>query len=299
MRRLLGAAALCALLLSGCGDANGNPAPSESLTATSPEVATSTAPVDSDQATATRSAAPSATAATGTASAAPTSVAPAPTAAPTEGAAPAPTTTPVEPTTPGVSACTAEALSEDILGFGGGVELFFCDGDWAYAAYPAAPGAPQFIAQRVEGRWFHAVAFGDPVCPQDLVTRGAPMSIAKLLPGCDEPSPTAEPTTGPPTGAPTGPAPTNPAPTTPPPAPDCVINTNLYGDTHAELIGVTCADATAEWELAEANAEPSWTIPWVTPTGWECFVSPYEAESKAAGACYGPDGRAYFTLYLP
>ena len=55
----------------------------------------------------------------------------------------------------------------------------------------------------------------------------------------------------------------------------------------------------AEWELAEANTEPSWTIPWVTPTGWECFVTPYDATSKAAGSCYGPDGTAYFTLYLP
>ncbi|MCK0111741.1 hypothetical protein MWU75_06275 [Ornithinimicrobium sp. F0845] len=285
MRRLLGAAALCALLLSGCGDASENPAPSDPVTSAPADVAPTTAVADAERVTSTG--APESTTATSTPSGpAETSQPATATAAPAP--PPAPTSEPSSPEpdpAPSTGECTGDRLSQDILGFPGGVEVYFCDGDWAYASYPDAPGDPEFIAQRVDGRWFHAVAIGDPVCREDLAARGAPPTIAKLLPGCDELPPTDPPTSAPPTTA--------------PPQPDCVINTVLYGDTYPELIGVSCADATAEWELAEANADPSWTVPWITPTGWECFVTPYDPTSKAAGACYGPDGHAYFTLYLP
>ncbi|NLG20486.1 MAG: hypothetical protein GX555_03515 [Actinomycetales bacterium] len=293
MRRLLGAAALCALLLSGCGDAD-NPAPSDPVTSAPADVAPTTAVADTDRVTATATPDTAEVTSTPAAPAEPT-----PTTAAATTPAPAPTSGAPGPA-PSTGACTGDQLSQDILGFPGGVHVYFCDGDWAFASYPDAPGAPEFIAQRVDGRWFHAVAIGDPVCSEDLAARGAPPSIAKLLPRCDELTPTAPPTTAPPTTAPpTTAPPTTAPPTTAPPQPACVINTNLYGDTHAELIGVTCVEATAEWELAEANAEPSWTIPWITPTGWECYVTPFDPESAAAGACYGPDGHAYFTLYLP
>lgn len=263
MRRLLGAAAVCVMLVAGCGSDTDNPAPSDPTTsatqdavATTAETVTETAGQDGEVATQT-----------GT-----------PEATSTE---PVAATTEAAPTRPAVSGCTDDEMSQDILGFPGGVSVFFCEGDWAYATYPQAPGAPEFIGERVGGRWFNAVAIGDPVCQGDLLERGAPPAIAKLLPPCGEaPDPTAPP-----------------APTAP--AGPCVITTQEYGDTHAELVGVTCDEATAEWTLAEASTEPSWTIPWVTPSGWECFVSPYDASSKAAGSCYGPDGSAYFTLYLP
>lgn len=292
--RCLAVLVVSAAVLTGCGDATDNPAPSETAPTASSDVTSTTAPADTDAQTATQrpTAAPT-TAATASApdpssgatgTAAPSAPIPAP--QPAEPSSPpqpsAPTSAPASaPTVP--SDCTGDALSEDILGFPGGVSVYFCDGDWAYAAYPNAPGAPEFIAERVDGRWFHAVTIGDPVCKDDLTSRGAPPAIAKLLPDCEEPAPTAPPTTPPPTE---------------PPTPDCVISTNLYGDTVADLIAVTCGDATAEWELAEANADPSWNVPWITPTGWECYVSPYDPESKAAGACYAPEGNAQFTLYV-
>ena len=288
---------VCAAVLAGCGDDTDNPAPSETAPTVSADVAPTTAPPDSDAVTATQ--APTATeeaetttsSSTATGNAAGTA-ATAPSAEPIATGA-AGTTPPAATTAPAAQGgCTEDVLSQDILGFPGGVSVYFCDGDWAYAVYPDAPGAPEFIAERVDGRWFHAVTIGDPVCREDLAARGAPPTIAKLLPGCEEPAPTAPPTSAPPTTAP----PT--APPTDPPAADCIISTNLYGDTVADLIAVTCGDATAEWELAEANAEPSWAIPWITPTGWECYVSPYDATSKAAGACYAPEGNAQFTLYV-
>jgi hypothetical protein len=268
------------MLVAGCGSDTDAPAPSDATpSATQDAVATTADPLaetagddpdaDVQTQTSTADAEPTPTATAGPTTAGPTTASP---VAPTSEAPPA---------RPAVSSCTDDALSQDILGFTGGVSVFFCEGDWAYAAYPNAPGAPEFIGERVGGRWFNAVAIGDPVCQDDLLTRGAPPAIAKLLPPCGE--------------APAPPAP--PAPTQP--EGPCVVNTDEYGDTHAELVQVTCAEATAEWELAEANAEPSWTIPWVTPSGWECFVTPYDPSSQAAGSCYGPDGSAYFTLYLP
>lgn len=271
MRRLLAAAAAAAVLLSACGDDTPDRVPADPTTTTAPTATTPTTTESAD-------AAPT--------SATPTlpSASPSPAATTTEPApeaAPAPTS--AAPARPAVTACEDDGLSQDILGFPGGVSVHFCESGWAFAAYPNAPGAPEFIAEQVDGRWFHAVAMGDPVCQDDLSARGAPASVSKLLPPCGE-TPTA---TAGPTGSPTD------------PAGPCVISTQEYGDTHADLIAVSCDGARAEWELAEANTEPSWTIPWVTPTGWECFVTPYDATSRAAGSCYGPDGTAYFTLYLP
>ena len=301
MRALISVVALSLMLLSGCGDSPSNPAPSDPTSTLTQDVApTSAAPTGAsgteDVSTSTGASSTGGSATGGAASATGSAAAPTSTGTltPTSPAAPPAATTPGAPT---VSGCTGDELSQDILGFTGGVSIFFCEGEWAYAAYPDAPGAPEFLAERIDGRWFHAVAIGDPVCKDDLVARGAPLSIAKLLPLCDEPP---VPTTAPPiTPDPTAPDPTTPDPTTPPAPEPCVIDTNLYGQTHADLTAVSCTDATAEWEVAEANAQPSWTIPWITPTGWECFVTPYDPTSKAAGACYGPDGTAYFTLYLP
>lgn len=276
MRRLLAAVAVSAVLLTGCGDSAQNPAPADPTPTSRTQDAVTTTEASDASAVSAEPTVESASAPTETTEAALEATAPdaAPDAAPV-----APTT----PARPAVTGCDNDGLSQDILGFAGGVSVHFCEGGWAFAAYPNAPDAPEFIAEQVDGRWFHAVAIGDPVCQDDLTTRGAPPSISKLVPPCGEaPSPTAPPTI----------SPTDPA--TP-----CVINTGEYGDTHADLVEVTCDEASAEWELAEANTEPSWTIPWVTPTGWECFVTPYDATSKAAGSCYGPDETAYFTLYLP
>lgn len=275
MRRLLAAAVAAAVLLSACGEDAQDRAPADPTTTTATTTATTTTTTTTQSADdAPTSAAPT-TVTTTSPSAATTTTEPAPQAAP------APTTTAAA--RPAVTPCDDDGLSQDILGFPGGVSVHFCEDGWALAAYPDAPGGPEFIAEQVDGRWFHAVAMGDPVCQDDLSARGAPASISKLVPPCGEaPAPTAAPT----------------APPTDPPA-VCVISTEEYGDTHADLVEVTCDGARAEWELAEANTEPSWTIPWVTPTGWECFVTPYDATSKAAGSCYGPDGTAYFTLYLP
>ncbi|USQ77617.1 hypothetical protein [Ornithinimicrobium cryptoxanthini] len=271
MRRLLAAAAAAAVLLSACGDDAQDRAPADPTTTTE-STATATTTEIADEAP--TSAAP--TTVTPTSASAETT-----TAEPAPEAAPAPTT--AAPARPAVTACDDDGLSQDILGFPGGVSVDFCEDGWAFAAYPNAPGAPEFIAEQVDGRWFHAVAMGDPVCQDDLSARGAPAAVSKLLPPCvDAPAPTAGPT-----GSPTD------------PVAACVVSTKEYGDTHADLVAVTCDGARAEWGLAEANTEPSWTIPWVTPTGWECFVTPYDATSKAAGSCYGPDGTAYFTLYLP
>lgn len=266
MRRLLAAAAAAAVLLSACGDDAPDRAPAD------PTPTTATTPTtESADATPTSAAPP-------LQSASPSAVATTSEPAPEATSEAAPTTA-----GPAVMACEDDGLSQDILGFPGGVSVHLCESGWAFAAYPNAPGAPEFIAEQVDGRWFHAVALGDPVCQDELSARGAPVSISKLVPACGE-TPTA---TAGPTGSPTD------------PAGPCVINTEEYGDTHADLLAVNCEGARAEWELAEANTEPSWTIPWVTPTGWECFVTPYDATSKAGGSCYGPDGTAYFTLYLP
>lgn len=289
LARSLAALLLCAAVLTGCGAETDNPAPSEATPTRSSDAAPTTAPDDADPVTATQR--PTATAVTAGVTTEPEEPVDVPSPSPSSTPAPAPaaptTTDPPAPSTtapPVAGGCTDDVLSQDILGFTGGVSVYFCDGDWAYAVYPDAPGAPEFLAERVEGRWFHAVTIGDPVCKGDLLTRGAPPAIAKLLPECDEPAPTAAPPTSP--------------PPTDPPAPDCVIPTILYGDTVADLTAVTCSDAAAEWTVAEANAEPSWTVPWVTPTGWTCYVTPYDATSKAAGACYAPQGNAQFTLYV-
>ena len=280
MRRLLAAVAVSAVLLTGCGDKAENPAPADptpTTAATTHDLDASTVTVEPTDAEATVAPPEATQATTGTTPATTTTTT-------TEASAPeaAPVAPPPAPVRPAVTGCDDDGLSQDILGFPGGVSVRFCEGGWAFATYPNAPDAPEFIAEQVGGRWFHSVALGDPVCQDDLTTRGAPPSISKLVPPCEAPAPTA-----PPTSPPTEPA-------TP-----CVINTGEYGDTRADLVEVTCDDASAEWELAESNTEPSWTIPWVTPTGWECFVTPYDPTSKAAGSCYGPDGTAYFTLYLP
>ncbi|WP_114905560.1 hypothetical protein [Ornithinimicrobium murale] len=288
MRRLhlrrLGTAALLVLALTGCGDqTTGNPAPSDPAPTTSSD----TAPTTADG---TTSDTPTSAEAEDTHDTDPVTDADPTTSAPTtedpsptsETAGPAPTSTDQPPATPASGECTDDSLSSDILGFTGGVRVDYCDDGWASAVYPEAPGAPAFIAETSNGRWFHAVSIGDPVCAEDLAARGAPSSITDLLPGCGAaPGPTTAPPT--PTG-PDGP---------------CTIQTALYGATDAELVGVSCDEATAEWQVAEANTEPSWKIPGVTPSGWECYVTPYEKTSAAAGSCYGPDGSAYFTLYVP
>lgn len=274
-----GAAALLALVLSACGDGTGDtPAPPDPAPTTSPSEVD-----DTDGTTATERP---------TDEARPTDTGPVTDAAPTTSA---PTTdgpevtgttaapsdpTEAAPTAPVSGACTDDSLSQDILGFTGGVSVDFCEGGWAAATYPDAPGAPEFIAETSGGHWFHAVTIGDPVCPEDLTARGAPSSIAELLPSCGT-DPTAAP-----------PAPTDPDE-------PCTIQTALFGSTTAELIGVSCSEATAEWQVAEANTTPSWTIPGTTPTGWECYVTPYDETSAAAGSCYGPDGSSFFTLYVP
>lgn len=276
----VGAATLLALMLTGCGDGTGDtPAPPDPAPTTNPSV------VDTDETTATEAATdePDTTTDTGPV----TEIAPT-TSGPTtddpevtqETAAPSEPTDDTAPTAPVSGACTDDSLSQDILGFTGGVSVDFCEGGWAAATYPDAPGTPEFIAETADGRWFHAVSIGDPVCPEDLTARGAPSSIAELLPSCG-----ADPTSAPPT-------PTDPDE-------PCTVQTALYGPTTAELIGVSCSGATAEWQVAEANTTPSWTIPGTTPTGWECYVTPYDETSAAAGSCYGPDGSSYFTLYVP
>lgn len=274
-----GAAALLALVLSGCGDGTGDtPAPPQ------PAPTTSISGVDdTDGETATERPTDQVSAS----DTAPTTQATATTSAPTttepeatEATATASDPTDAAPSAPVSGACTDDSLSQDILGFTGGVSVAFCEGGWAAATYPEAPGTPEFIAETSGGRWFHAVTIGDPVCPEDLTARGAPTSIAELLPSCGD-----EPTTAPP-------SPTDPDQ-------PCTVQTALYGPTTAELIGLSCSEATAEWQVAEANTTPSWTIPGTTPTGWECYVTPYDETSAAAGSCYGPDGSSYFTLYVP
>lgn len=318
MRALIGALALSVVLLTGCGDSPSNPAPSnpsstltQDVAPTSGDVATRTSGEFSAESTSTSGPATAAATTAGNATV-PSTTVPGTTTS-------VPTATSTGPTAPAPSACTGDALSQDILGFTGGVNVFFCEADWAYASYPDAPGAPQFIAERVDGRWFHVAATTDPVCKDELLARGAPPAIAKLMPVCSQgPAPTAAPTAPGPTGPqptepqPTGPEPTAPVPTAPEPtapnptdpaptepAPPCVIDTAQYGPAHADLTEVTCEEASAEWSVAEANAVPSWTIPWITPSGWECYVTPYDPTSEAAGSCYGPSGTAYFTLYLP
>lgn len=182
---------------------------------------------------------------------------------------------------PGASGCDADQVSSDLFGFPGGVSVTVCQDGWAAGVNQSAPGEPEFIAELVDGRWLLAVTLGDPVCQGDLIARGAPEAIAALLSPCAES-----------TAAPTSVAPTDPGG-------DCLISTVLYGQTRAELVGVDCAEARAEWQVAEANAEPSWTESIRTPGGWECYVTPYDPTSTAAGSCYGPAGSAYFTLYLP
>ncbi|WP_154402166.1 hypothetical protein [Ornithinimicrobium cavernae] len=279
--QLVGAVALLALLLSGCGDGTDtNPAPSgPSPSATSPVRPTTTDatedPTGDDGADST---APDAT---GTPN-------PSETAAPPptdQGATSEPVAQPSSepPVVTGEDACTADRLSTDLLGFPGSIRLHFCEAGWAYAVNLSAPEEPELLAELVDDRWLHAVTLGDPVCQDDLTARGAPASIAKLVPSCDELAPTAAPTVDP--------SPTDPG--------TCLVSTDLYGQTYAELVGVGCAEATAEWEVAEANAEPSWKFPFITPGGWECYVTPHDPTSEAAGSCYGPDGSAYFTLYLP
>lgn len=288
MRRLqlrrAGTAALLALVLAACGDATddnpapSDPAPSDPAVTSSADVAPTTADDTATQAPTSSDGEPTTDAPatdSATETAAPTTDDPGVT---DETAAPIQTSTP-SPDTPPHGECTGDSLSNDILGFTGGVTVDFCDDGWAYAVYPGAPDTPEFVAQRSGGRWFHAVTVGDPVCPADLTARGAPASIAELLPSCSA-----------------QPAPTTPATPTDPAKP-CTISTALYGSTSAELVGVSCGEAIAEWQVAEANAEPSWTIPVTTPSGWECYVTPFDKTSAAAGSCYGPDGSAYFTLY--
>lgn len=300
--RRVGTAALLALLLAGCGDSTGDgpeegPATSEAAATTTSDVAPTTDDPAEDSSsgdgagrddqdgddqsgdTAATTGSTGDDAATSTSEPtgpeAPTSLEP----APTETAAPTPSDPPADP---GQGSCADDTMSQDILGFTGGVAVDFCEDGWALAAYPGAPGQPEFIAQHSGGQWFHAVAMGDPVCQDDLAARGAPASISGLLPSCDgEAAPTSEPEP------------------TPPPAGSCTIGTALYGPTSAELVGVSCEEATAEWQVAEASDEPSWTIPVTTPGGWECYVTPYDQTSAAAGSCYGPDGSSYFTLYVP
>lgn len=280
-------AALLTLSLTACGDQTGdNPGPTDpdrtSSADTAPTTVEDTAPTtaeDTASEASTSDTAPTTDPAvtdTATETAAPTTVDP---TVPEETAAPTGISTSA-PDTPPHGECTNDSLSNDILGFTGGVTVDFCDDGWAFAAYPGAPDTPEFVAQVSGGRWFHIATLGDPVCPSDLVARGAPDSIAELLPSCDAaPSPTT----------------TEPAPTEP--GEPCTISTALYGATTAELVGVSCGEASAEWQVAEANGEPSWTVPVTTPGGWECYVTPYDQTSAAAGSCYGPDGSSYFTLY--
>ncbi|USQ81751.1 hypothetical protein [Ornithinimicrobium faecis] len=291
MRRLhlrrVGVAALLVLALAGCGDETGdNPAPSDAATTSSSDVAPTTADATTTDAPSGGDGEPSSGDAEPTTEAVVTDAATQTTVPTTddpsvtdETAAPIQTEAP-PPDTPPHGECSGDSLSNDILGFTGGVSVDFCEDGWAFATYPGAPDTPEFVAEVSDGRWFHAVTLGDPVCPSDLIARGAPDSIAEVLPPCDAaPPPTTDP-----------PAPTDPG------AP-CTISTALYGSTSAELVGVSCGEATAEWQVAEANGEASWTIPVTTPSGWECYITPYDETSAAAGSCYGPDGSAFFTLY--
>lgn len=286
MRRLhlrgVAVLALLALTLAGCGDqAEDNPGPTDPTITSSADVAPTTAEDATDE-TVTETPTGGDTDPTtdpevtdrATDTAVPTTDEPTVT-----DEAPAPTETAAPPAVPPHGECTNDSLSNDILGFTGGVTVDFCDDGWAFAVYPGAPDTPEFVAQRSEGRWFHAVTLGDPVCAGDLAARGAPDSIAGLLPPCGEPGPTTAP-----------PSPTDPAQ-------PCTVATAQYGSTTAELVGVSCGEATAEWQVAEANGEPSWTIPVTTPSGWECYITPYDATSAAAGSCYAPNGSSFFTLY--
>lgn len=301
MRRLpvrqAAAAAVLGLLLVGCGDqSDGPPGPADPPRA---EVAPTTADTaDATGTTAREDAAPEVEKVTSapevTTDASPT--APGPTLP--GNTAPTPTDAQVPGAAPGE--CSGEALSQDLLGFTGGVSVYFCEDGWAYAEYHGEDevAGRDFIAEFGGGSWQHAVSLADPVCADELTSRGAPAPISKLLPPCDPtPStdPPPEPTTGPTAGPTTGPA----DPTSPPPVSTCTIPTQQYGPARAELVGVSCEEATAEWQVAEANADPSWTVPILTPSGWECYVTPFDPTSAAAGSCYGPDGSSSFTLYVP
>lgn len=301
MRRLpvrrAAVAAVLGLLLVGCGDqTDAPPGPADP---TRPEVTPTTE--DTADATGTTSredAAPEVEAVTsvpGVTTAGPAAP-PEPTSAVTTTTAP----TDGPPTGAAPGECSSQALSQDLLGFTDGVSVSFCEDGWAYAEYHGADGSPgrDFIAELADDGWHHAVFLADPVCADELTSRGAPPSVSTLLPACDPtPStdPTPEPTSEPTTGPTTGPV----DPTTPPPASTCTVPTEQYGPTRAELVGVSCEDATAEWQVAEANAHPSWTVPILTPSGWECYVTPHDPTSAAAGSCYGPDGSSSFTLYVP
>lgn len=289
VRRIAAAAVLC-LSLAACGDQTDTPGPADPTSAeaaTTPADATdaTTGPEDDGDASEDREVTAAPETSTEVTSTAPESVA----SATTE------TVIDATPTVAPAGECSDAALSQDLLGAGDGVSVYFCEGGWAYAEYLDEQDTGQdFIAEFAGGAWRHAVFLTDPVCTDDLAARGAPPSVSKLLPFCN-PEPTSEPTSGPPPEPTAGPT----AEPTAPPVGDCTIVTAEYGPTRAELVGVSCEEAAAEWQVAEANADPSWTVPILTPSGWECYVTPFDPTSQAAGSCYSPDGSSSFTLYLP
>ena len=166
------------------------------------------------------------------------------------------------------------------LGYEEPIEIFVCESGWAYATYIGGTGDTEFIAQRVDGVWVRVMGMGSPTCQDELLDMGAPPSVVVDVTPCDVMYP-----------------PDQPPPADNPPSSDCTVQTEIYGTTYADLVGVSCDEARALWAAADTGQPGSWDEMVPVSEGWECTVVPYEPYPPIAGACIGPgDGDQFFVL---
>lgn len=175
--------------------------------------------------------------------------------------------------------CAPDTLSNDLLGYSGGIGIFTCESGWAYAYYVGGDGDAEFVAQHQGGQWVNVAGMGSMTCREELTETGAPPAVVRDFLPCDEMYPSDEDAA---------------------PVDDCVIPTEQYGATFAEpLRNVSCDEAANQWYSASENSPPSFESPITNANGWECYVYPNDPSSRVAGACYSPDGSAEFVLNLP